>query len=202
MKIVLYSIVLVVLLIVSLSYKEGFESGQYAYLAPNPVLVVDEPTKNNFITVGKKTAALLFPEITVTDDKITQLKNELNKTTDLSLDEINYYIQNNKWPYGPYIMNYLTVNKEDVLNKLKNTKTKTLEDLQKVFPTRFIYRYLIAPTETQISPLPLSNDIFMGRKEAPVEAAKEPEKEPEKTIRPSFSSDNYTKLQSICSTLK
>ena len=202
MKIVMYFILLVILLIASLSCKEGFESGQYAYLAPNPVLVVDETTKNNFITVGKKTAALLFPEITVTDDKITQLKNELNKTTDLSLDEINYYIQNNKWPYGPYIMNYLTVNKEDLLNKMKNTKTKTLEDLQKVFPTRFIYRYLIAPTETQISPLPLSNDIFMGRKEAPVESAKEPEKEPEKTIRPPFSSDNYTKLQSICSTLK
>jgi len=202
MKIVMYFILLVILLIASLSCKEGFESGQYAYLAPNPVLVIDETTKNNFITVGKKTAALLFPEITVTDDKITQLKNELDKTTDLSLDEINYYIQNNKWPYGPYIMNYLTVNKEDLLNKLKNTKTKTLEDLQKVLPTRFIYRYLIAPTETQISPLPLSNDIFMGRKEAPVEAAKEPEKEPEKTIRPPFSSDNYTKLQSICSTLK
>jgi hypothetical protein len=201
MKIVMYFILLVILFIASLSCKEGFESGQYAYLAPNPVLVVDEPTKNNFITAGKKTATLLFPEITVTD-KITQLKNELDKTTDLSLDEINYYIQNNKWPYGPYIMNYLTVNKEDLLNKLKNTKTKTLEDLQKVFPTRFIYRYLIAPTETQISPLPLSNDIFMGRKEAPVEAAKESAKEPEKTIRPPFSSDNYTKLQSICSTLK
>jgi len=202
MKIVMYFIVLVILLIASLSCREGFESGQYAYLAPNPVLVLDETTKNNFITAGKKTAALLFPEITVTDDKITQLKKQLDETTDLSLDEINYYIQNNKWPYGPYIMNYLTVNKEDLLNKLKNTKTKTLEDLQKVIPTRFIYKYLIADTETQISPPPLSNDIFMGRKAAPVEPAKEPEKEPETTIHPPFSSDNYTKLQSICSTLK
>ena len=200
MKIVMYFILLVILLIASLSCKEGFESGQYAYLAPNPVLVVDETTKNNFITAGKKTAALLFPEITVTDDKITQLKNELNKTTDLSLDEINYYIQNNKWPYGPYIMNYLTVNKEDLLNKLKNTKTKTLEDLQKVFPTRFIYKYLIADTENQLSPLPLSNNIYMGKTVAPAEAPIL--KEEPKTIHPPFSSENYSKLQSICSTLK
>ena len=203
MKIVMYLIVLVILLIASLSCKEGFESGQYAYLAPNPVLVLDETTKNNFITAGKKTAAVLFPDIPVTDDKITQLKKQLDDTTDLSLEEINYYIQYNKWPYGPYIMNYLTVNKEDLLNKLKNTKMKTLEDLQKVFPTRFIYRYLIADTETQISPPPLSNDIYMGRKPPPPpepEKAKEPETTA--TIHPPFSSDNYTKLQSICSTLK
>ena len=200
MKIILYLIGLIILLIASLSCREGFETGTYAYLAPNPVLVVDEATKNNFITAGKKTVALLFPEITVTDDKIAQLKNELNKTTDLSLDEINYYIQNNKWPYGPYIMNYLTVNKEDLLNKLKNTKTKTLEDLQKVFPTRFIYKYLIADTEIQLSPRPLSNNIYMGKAVAPAEAPILDE--PKATIHPPFSSENYSKLQSICSTLK
>ncbi len=197
----MYLFVLVILLIASLSCKEGFESGQYAYLAPNPVLVVDETTKNNFIEAGKKTAAVLFPDIPVTEDKINQLKNQLDKTTDLSVDEINYYIKYNKWPYGPYIMNYLTVNKEDLLNKLKNTKMKTLEDLQKVFPTRFIYRYLIEATETKISPPPLSNDIYMGKAVAPEsEKAKEPETTA--TIRPPFSTENYSKLQSICSTLR
>ena len=198
----MYLIFLVVLLIASFSFREGFQSGQYAYLAPNPVLVVDETTKTNFITAGKKTAAVLFPDITLSDDKITQVKNQLDKTTDLSLEEIKYYIQYNKWPYGPYIMNYLTVNKEDLLNKLKNTKMKTLEDLQKVFPTRLIYRYLIEATETQISPPPLSNDIFMGRKAAPVEPEKAKAPETTATIRPPFSSENYSKLQSICSTLK
>jgi hypothetical protein len=77
--IVLYLIVLIGLLIMSLSYREGFEGGQYAYLAPNPVLVTDETTKNNLIAAGKKTAAVFFPDVTLTDDKITQIKNELDK---------------------------------------------------------------------------------------------------------------------------
>jgi hypothetical protein len=101
-------------------------------------------------------------------------------------------------------MNYLTTNKENVLNQIKHTKIKTLEDLQQVIPTRFIYKYLIQPTETKLSPPPLANDIFMGIKSPPVPEEKEKETEPEvkATIHPPFSSDNYTKLQSICSTLK
>jgi len=202
--IVIYLIGLILLLIVSLSYKEGFESGTYAYLAPNDILVADETTKNNFITAGKKTAAVLFPDMTVTDGQINQIKSAMNKTTDVSLSEINYYIQNNKWPYGPYIMNFLTVNKEDVLKKLKdnNTKIQSLEDLQKVFPTRFIYKFLIEATESQISPPPLSNNIYMGKAVAPAEAPVVQEEKTTATIHPPFSTENYTKLQSICSTLR
>ena len=196
----LYFIVLVVLLITSLSYREGFESGSYAYLAPNDILITDETTKNKFITAGKKTAAIFFPEITLTDEKINQIKSEMNKTKDISLDEINYYIQNNKWPYNSYISNYATTNKESILNKLKDTKIKTLDDLQKVVPTRLFYKYFIESTETQISPPPLSNNIYMGKAVAPVEAPIL--KDEPKTIHPPFSSENYSKLQSICSTLK
>jgi len=197
----LYLIALVFLLIVSLSYREGFQGGQYAYLAPNPILVADDTTKNNLIAAGKKTAAVLFPDITLTDQSITQIKNELDKTTDLSLEEINYYIQNNKWPYGSYIMNYLTTNKDAVLNQLKSTKMKTLDDLQKVIPTRYIYKYVIQPTEAQVSPPSLANDIYMGKVVAPVDADT-PEEPVTATIHPPFSSDNYSKLQTICSTLK
>ena len=201
MKIVMYLIVLIVLLIASLSYREGFESGSYAYLAPNDILITDETTKNKFITAGKKTAAIFFPEITLTDEKINQIKSEMNKTKDISLDEINYYIQNNKWPYNSYISNYATTNKESILNKLKDTKIKTLDDLQKVVPTRLFYKYFIESTETQISPPPLSNNIYMGKAVAPAEAPIATPSEP-KTIHPPFSSENYSKLQSICSTLK
>ena len=197
----MYLIVLIVLLIASLSYREGFESGSYAYLAPNDILITDETTKNKFITAGKKTAAIFFPEITLTDEKINQIKSEMNKTKDISLDEINYYIQNNKWPYNSYISNYATTNKESILNKLKDTKIKTLDDLQKVVPTRLFYKYFIESTETQISPPPLSNNIYMGKAVAPAEAPIATPSEP-KTIHPPFSSENYSKLQSICSTLK
>ena len=201
MKIVMYLILLVILLIASLSYREGFESGSYAYLAPNDILITDETTKNKFITAGKKTAAVFFPEIILTDENITQIKSEMNKTKDISLDEINYYIQNNKWPYNSYISNYATTNKESILNKLKDTKIKTLDDLQKVVPTRLFYKYFIESTETQISPPPLSNNIYMGKAVAPAEAPIATPSEP-KTIHPPFSSENYSKLQSICSTLK
>ncbi len=200
MKIILYLIFLIVLLIASLSFKEGFESGQYAYLAPNAILVTDETTKNNFIAAAKKTGDIFFPEITFTEERINQIKIEMNKTTEISLDEINYYIQNNKWPYNSYISNYLTRNKDSILDKIKHTKIKSSDDLQKVIPTRLFYKHFIESTETQISPPPLSNDIYMGKAVAPADVPTPVE--PTTTIRPPFSSDNYTKLQSICSTLK
>ena len=199
----MYLILLISLLIASLSYKEGFETGTYAYLAPNNIFVADETTKNKFITAGKKTAAVFFPEITLTDENINLIKSEMNKTKDISLDEINYYIQNNKWPYNSYISNYATTNKEYIFNMLKDTKIKTLDDLQKVFPIRLFYKYFIESTETKLSPPPLSNNIYMGKAVAPADApAAKPSTEPKATIHPPFSSENYTKLQSICSTLK
>ena len=195
----LYLLFLFILLIASLSFKEGFQSGQYAYLAPRDPIALDETTKNNFITAGKKTVALLFPDTTLTNEKINQIKNEMNRINDVTLDEVNYYIQNNKWPYGPYIMNYLTTNKASIVERLKGSPFKA-DDLQKVFPTRYFYRYIIENTETQISPPPLSNDIYMGKKPAPDSTPEAPVKE--STVHPPFSSENYSKLQSICSTLK
>ena len=70
MKIILYLIFLTVLLIASLSFKEGFEGGQYAYLAPSDPISLDETTKNNLIVAGKKTVAVLFPDKTVTNEQI------------------------------------------------------------------------------------------------------------------------------------
>ena len=97
-------------------------------------------------------------------------------------------------------MNFLTINKDDILNKTKS-KLNSMDDLQKIFPTRLVYKYLIQPTENQLSPLPLSNNIYTGKAIAPVEAPVVKE-EKTSTIHPPFSSENYTKLQSICSTLR
>jgi hypothetical protein len=198
MKIVLYLFFLVVLLIGSLSFKEGFETGTYAYLAPSDPISLDETTKNNLIAAGKKTAAVLFPEFIFTNEKINQIKNQMNQINDVTLDEVNYYIQYNKWPYGSYVSNFLNTNKESLLEKMKGSKFKSLDDLQKVFPTRGIYKYLIEHMEP---PPSLANDIYMGRKPPPNESV--PEKEtPVPTIRPPFSSDSYSKLETLCATLK
>jgi hypothetical protein len=144
-----------------------------------------------------ESGGLLFNKFTITNENIGSI------TSDITLEEVNYYIQQNKWPYGSYIMNYLTVNKDDLLNK-SNSKLKSLEDLQKAFPTRLVYKYLIQPTESALSPLPLSNNIYMGKAVAPAEAPAVAPVVQEKTatIHPPFSTDNYSKLQSICSTLR
>ena len=188
----IYFIVLIVLLIVSLSYKEGFETGTYAYLAPSSPALLDASTQSKFMKAYNESGGLLNKFIT--NENIGSL------TSDITLEEVNYYIQQNKWPYGSYIMNYLTVNKEDLLKS--KSKLNSLEDIQKVFPTRLIYKYLIQPSESQLSPPPLSNNIYMGKAIAPAEAPIAVKEDKTATIHPPFSSENYTKLQSICSTLR
>ena len=193
MKIIIYLLFLVILL-ASLSFKEGFESGQYAYLAPFKPYVLDESTKTNFITVYNGSGGAVFPDSVIKDGNVDGIKNYAN------LDEINYYIQNKKWPINSYIKNYLSANKETVSEKLKAIKINSVDDLYRVLPARFIYLFFIHPQEYKLSPVPLSNDIFTGKKPPPVETTTETTTEP--TVRPPFSSENYSKLQSICSTLK
>ena len=201
MKIVMYLIVLVILLIASLSFKEGFESGQYGYLAPHDPAVLDATTQATFIDAFNKSGAVVYPDAKVSSD--AKIMTDFKKIA--TSDEFNYYIQNKKWPYNSYIMNYLNANKATLLEQLKQMKIYSLEDLQKILPTRSIYAAFINPKENAISPKPLSNDIFTGKQPPPVDAppADTPAKTDEpKTIHPPFSSENYSKLQSICSTLK
>ena len=192
--IVIYLIGLILLLIVSLSYKEGFESGTYAYLAPHDPAILDSNKAATFIDVFNKSGGVVLPQLILSDTN----RNFNDLKAIVTLDEINYYIQNKNWPYNSYIMNYVVSNKDAVL---KQIPVKSLEDLQKVFPTRFIYMLFINSKEKQLSPLPLSNDIYMGKAVAPPEAPVKDET-PVATIHPPFSTENYTKLQSICSTLR
>lgn len=197
MKIVIYLLFLLLLLFASLSYREGFESGQYGYLAPHDPAILDATTQSNFITTFNNNGGVVLPQIILSESN--RSFNDLK--TIVTLDEINYYIQNKKWPYNSYISNYLTINKDVVLQNLTKMKIYSLEDLQKVFPTRLVYMVFIDPTEKQLSPPPLSNNIYMGKAVAPTEAPVLKD-EPKTTIHPPFSSENYTKLQSICSTLR
>ena len=193
MKLILYLIFLIILLIGCLSYKEGFATGQYAYLAPSSPLLLDETTKIKFVTAYNKSVSAINEQFTI--------KEPVNVAgLEATLEEVNYYIQQNKWPYGSYILNYLTTNK-DTIFKDANGSIKTIDDIQKIFPTRLIYRFLIKKIEMQLSPPPLSNDIYMGKAVAPPEAPVAV-KNDTATIHPPFSTENYSKLQSICSTLR
>lgn len=194
MKFILYLSCLFILLIASLSFREGFESGQFSYLAPHPPTVLDSTTEATFITTFNASGGVVFPDAKI-DPSNPKMMTDFKKYA--TSDEFNYYIQNKKWPYNSYIMNYVNTNKAKFLESLKQLKISSLEDLQKVLPIRASYAVFIHVNEITMSPRPLSNDIFMGTKPSPVDAA--PAAKP--TIHPPFSSDNYTKLQSICSTL-
>jgi len=209
MKIVMYLIFLVILLIVSLSFREGFQSGQFSYLAPSPPAVLDASTEASFIDAFNKSAGVIFPNSKI-DPSDTKKMTDIKKYA--TSDEINYYIQNKKWPYNSYIMNYLNTNKETLLKQLEQLKIYSLEDLQRCFPTRMFYAAFIYAKESSISPKPLSNDIFTGKQPPPVEptsdtptsdsSTSDSSTSDSSTIHPPFSSENYSKLQSICSTLK
>jgi hypothetical protein len=186
MKIVLYLFLLVILLIVSFSSKEGFETGKYAYLAPVKPYILDETTKQNFITAYNNSGGLVFPNayIKPNDDAVL---NQFKQFA--SLDEINYYIQNKKWPINSYVTNYIVTNKTTFEDAIRQMKINTFDDLYKIVPVRFIYASFIHPKESGLSPVPLSNDIFMGKQQAPVGSVSTD------TIRPVFSSENYSTIK-------
>jgi len=197
MKIVMYLIFLVVLLIASFSFKEGFETGRYAYLAPFSPYELDATTKQKFTTAYNNIAGLLLPTVIIKDD------NNLLKVFQqyVTLDEMNYYIQNRTWPINSYIKNYIATNdKASFDDMMKQLKINSVDDFYRIFPVRFIYASYINPTESKLSPVPLSSDIFTGKQPPPVETSAATSIT--STISPPFSSENYSKLQSICSTLK
>ena len=196
MKIALYLLFLVVLLIATFSLKEGFETGKYAYLAPPKPYILDETTKQKFITAYNNLGGRIYPNAYIKPNDDTILNQFKNLAT---LDEINYYIQNNRWPINSYVTNYAVTNKSTFDTIMKDIKIYSLDDLYRVLPVRAIYAIFINVTEAQMKPVPLSNDIFMGKQPPPVDVSVSPTSD--STIRPPFSSENYSKLQSICSTL-
>jgi len=195
MKIALYLLFLVVLLIATFSLKEGFETGKYAYLAPFKPYVLDDTTKRNFTTAYNNSGGLIYPNAYIKDDDVALNAFKMYA----SLDEINYYIQNKKWPINSYVTNYVATNKATFDNILTQLKINSVDDFYRILPVRYIYALFIHPTESKLSPVPLSVDIFMGKQPPPVDVSISPTSD--STIRPPFSSENYSKLQSICSTL-
>jgi hypothetical protein len=177
------------------TFREGFDLpsigpsiGEYDYLKPVPTpTVLDTTTEQDFIN-AYSTATSAFPAFNPKTNTtfVTNLKK------DVTLDEFKYYITNNKWPYGSYIANYITTNKDAVLAKMKLWNITTLDDLQKLFPTRTVYAICINPLESTITPLPISNTIFTG---------KSTDSSLPSTSSSSLSPDNFTKLKSICSSI-
>ena len=192
MKVLLFFLFLLCLLFTT--FREGFELpsiggsiGEYDYLKPVPTpTVLDTTTETDFIN-AYSTATSAFPAFNPKTN--TAFLKSLK--TDVTVDEFKYYITNNKWPYGSYITNYITTNKDAVLARFKAWNITTLDDLQKLFPTRTVYAICINPLESTITPLPVSNNIFTGKSDSSVPSSS----------TSSLSPDNFTKLKSICSSI-
>ncbi len=85
-----------------------------------------------------------------------------------TLDEFNYYIKNNKWPYNTYITDFLSKN-PDLLDKTTTfaPNAATVDTLQKAFPNRIAYRMFVSPIESKQDPSPMAYQIFMGTSPPP-----------------------------------
>jgi len=184
----LYLCFLVFLLWVT-SFREGFESSdEYEFLKPHDPTVLDDTTENDFITAFNTTTTF-SPQLNLTTN--TSMLPIFEK--DATLEEFKYYIKNNKWPYGVYLTNYITINTDATLKSFSGFKISTLEELQQVVPSRTLYDMVINPIERTQSPLPASNEMFTGKSVSPSATPS--------TSASSLSPDNFTKLKEICSSV-
>lgn len=199
MKVLLFFLFLLSLLYFT-TFREGFDLpsiggasiGEYDYLKPVPTpTVLDTTTEQDFINAYSTTTSSIFPSFNpkTNGSMIPSLKKSV------TLEEFKYYVTNNKWPYGSYITNYITTNKDDVLVRVKPWNITNLDDLQKLLPSRSVYDICINPLESKMTPLPISNDIYTGKSQPSTDSSVP------SSSTSSLSPDNFTKLKSICSSI-
>ena len=169
MKLVFFLFFLFLLLFLSLR-KEGFNIGipnvtvgKYDYLKPPPgPAVLSEEVEKNFLEVYNQNAAITYPTGALDKDKLNGIKPYF------TVEEVDYYVKNKKWPYGEAIK-YCLEQKKEVI---KGFPVKTVEDIQKFWPTRLVFMVLCNGECAQASPS-LECDIFSGKhKESKEESEK------------------------------
>ena len=143
------------------SCKEGFNLGmpsvgKYDYLKPPPgAAVLSEEVEQKFMDAYNKNAVTILPEAVLDKAKMDGLKPLI------TVEEVDYYVKNNKWPYGEAIT-YCLEQKKEAVEKLPITK---VEDIQKCWPTRLIFM-IVCNGECSKSPASLECDIFSGKHKA------------------------------------
>lgn len=201
-----YTLFLLLACLLLIPFKEGFSipgsPGLYDYLAPHPVTVLDPTIEATFTTAFNTTNAA-YP-------KLAPLKpDSLNHYKSMAtLDEFNYYIANNKWPYGSYLTTYLTQNPSSLtgFNAVFAPSVVTVDLIQQVYTSRLCYFVTLNGKESALNPKPLSYEIFMGTKPADATDTTDATATTS-TVVPvlstsSLSADNYQKLASLCADVK
>lgn len=78
-------------------------------------------------------------------------------------EEIQYYIDNGYYPYGGYLVNYLTNQQSPLIKQQKgDTFADKIKTMQKGSPSRQVYSMFVSLAESKKDPQPLSYKIFMG----------------------------------------
>jgi hypothetical protein len=164
-------ILLLIFLLFLLPITEGFEFsstplGEYDYLAPIPDSNTwSQDTIDKFIDKYNSVNELPAAHMLKSDTFIANggLKLALEK-------EAIYFIINEKWPINKYITEYLTTHKPPIFGQAipdKPGEVYSLDTLSVIMPSRSIYQLLIAATEMQLTPIPLSYQIFKGTVQPP-----------------------------------
>lgn len=173
MKLVFFLFFLFILLFLALSSEEGFNLGipsmtvgKYDYLKPPPgPAVLSEEVEKKFLEAYNANAAITYPTGALDKDKLNGFKPFL------TVEEVDYYVKNKKWPFGEAIT-YCLEQKKEVL---KNLPLKTVEDVQKFWSTRIVFMILCNGECAKASPS-LECDIFSGKHKESKEESTEKKK--------------------------
>jgi hypothetical protein len=144
--------------------------GEYDYLAPpGPNNTISEEIIKTYVEKANANAAALhLPTTNVsTPENLAYAKKQFEALG--TEKELQYYIDNGKYPYDSYVLNAL--NAPDVLSEV--SKKYDLKDftpldlLQKSTINRGAYQLFLLNKESQMSPPPLSYQIYMGTAQPP-----------------------------------
>jgi hypothetical protein len=92
--------------------------------------------------------------------------NGIMYMTNATEAEANYYIQNGHWPYDGYVTKMLTQNPGAIGGTKDNISTR-IQQYQEVFPNRYMYMGVLSNKEKDMTPTPLSYQIYMGTAQPP-----------------------------------
>jgi hypothetical protein len=172
-KLYLFILLLTIILFL-LPITEGFDLGfkptspligEFEYLAPIPPdnrwtqdtidKFVDKYNSVNELSEKEMLKSQMF----ATNENIF-LINALEK-------EATYFINYGKWPINKYVTEYLNNQKpkhpifgQPIPNR--TGKVYSIDTLSTMFPKRFLYQIFISSGEMQVSPIPMSYQIFKG----------------------------------------
>lgn len=146
---------------------EGLTSmNEYEYLAPVPPnnTISDDVVKAFAMKYNANSSVTHSGNMNVsTPENVAYFKNQLQGV--YTEKELQNYIDNGKFSYNSYILNFLNSH-ADVMAKLTNT-LGSLDIAQKIYGNRVAYQQYILPIESQMTPPPLSYQIYMGTAQPP-----------------------------------